>query len=169
MINDAVLVELRRFLNVIKNTPNEVLMEQARENHDGVNEAVYRRAEQEYLEANKQISALEDQVVKALTGENSLDISIVNTMMPKYREKMELAQQRMEEAKAKMEEEKEESKEARREIKELASWAEVFDDSQPDVRKMIIARLVERIDVSADYSVKIRLKINMKQYTGEVA
>ncbi len=85
--------------------------------------------------------------------------------MPKYREKMELAQQRMEEAKAKMEEEKEESKEARREIKELASWAEVFDDSQPDVRKMIIARLVERIDVGADYSVKIRLKINMRQYT----
>nr|MCR4622893.1 hypothetical protein [Clostridiales bacterium] len=59
--------------------------------------------------------------------------------------------------------------EARREIKELASWAEVFDDSQPDVRKMIIARLVERIDVGADYSVKIRLRINMRQYTGEVA
>ena len=169
LINDAVLVELRRFLNVIKNTPNEVLMEQAQENHDGANEVAYRRAEQEYFEANKQISALEDQVIKALTGENSLDISIVNSMMPKYREKMELAQQRMEEAKAKMEEEKEESKEARREIKELASWAEVFDDSQPDVRKMIIARLVERIDVGADYSVKIRLKINMRQYTGEVA
>jgi hypothetical protein len=34
---------------------------------------------------------------------------------------------------------------------------------------MIIARLVERIDVGADYSVKIWLKINMRQYTGEVA
>jgi hypothetical protein len=144
-------------------------MAKAQENHDGVNEAVYRRAEQEYFEAHKQIDALEDQVIKALTGENSLDISIVNTMMPKYKEKMELALKHMEEAKAKMEEEKEESNEARREIKELASWAEVFDDSQPDVRKMIIARLVERIDVGADYSVKIRLKINMKQYTGEVA
>ncbi len=34
---------------------------------------------------------------------------------------------------------------------------------------MIIARLVERIDVGTDYSVRIRLRINMKQYTGEVA
>lgn len=34
---------------------------------------------------------------------------------------------------------------------------------------MIIARLVERIDVGADYSVKIRFRINMKQFTGEMA
>ena len=169
LINDAVLQEVRRFLNVIRNTPSEVLMENARVRHDDMNEAVYRRAEQEYFEAHKQMSALENQVIKALTGENGLDISIVNAMVPKYREKLELAQQRMEEAKAKMEAEKEQSKEARREIKELVSWAEVFDDSQPDVRKMIIARLVERIEVGADYTVSIRLRINMKQYTGEVA
>ena len=34
---------------------------------------------------------------------------------------------------------------------------------------MIAARLVERIDIDADYSVSIRLRINMKQYTGEIA
>ena len=43
------------------------------------------------------------------------------------------------------------------------------NNTEPDFRKMIIARLVERIEVGADYSVKIRLRINMKQYTGDVA
>ena len=55
------------------------------------------------------------------------------------------------------------------EYSNLVSWAEIFDDNEPDVRKMIIARLVERIDVGADYSVKIRLRINMRQYMGEEA
>ncbi len=35
--------------------------------------------------------ALEDQTMKFLTGENTVDISIVNAMMPKYKEKMETA------------------------------------------------------------------------------
>ena len=51
-----------------------------------------------------------------MTGENTLDISIANSMMLKYRQNMETAQRQMEEAKAKMEQEKEQSKEAKREI-----------------------------------------------------
>ena len=93
----------------------------------------------------------------------------MNSMMPKYKEKMEQAQRRMEDAKAKMDQEKEQNKEARREIGKLVSWAEAFDDAEPETRRMIIARLVERIDIGADYSISIRFRISMKQYTGDVA
>ena len=96
----------------------------------------------------------------------------MNSMMPKYKEKMEQAQRRMEDAKAKMDQEKEQNKEARHEIGELVSWAEAFDDAEPETRRMIIARLVERIDIGADYSdysISIRFRISMKQYTGDVA
>ena len=72
-------------------------------------------------------------------------------------------------SKAKMDQEKEQSKESRREIGELVSWAEAFDDAEPETRRMIIARLVERIDIGADYSISIRFRISMKQYTGDVA
>jgi len=68
-----------------------------------------------------------------------------------------------------MDQEKEQNKEARREIGELVSWAEAFDDAEPETRRMIIARLVERIDIGADYSISIRFRISMKQYTGEVS
>lgn len=168
-IDDAVLKEVRRFLMVIRDLPREDLLEKAKEKHDSVNAVAYRQAEQDYFEAHKQITALEEQAIKSLTGENSLDISIVNSMMPKYKEKMEQAQRRMEDAKAKMEKEKAQSEEARREIGELVSWADAFDEADFETRKMIIARLVERIDVGADYSISIRFRISVKQYTGEVA
>ena len=99
----------------------------------------------------------------------SISPSTSNLFMPQYKEKMEQAQRHMEDAKAKMEQEKEQSKEARREIGELVSWAEAFDDAEPETRRMIIARLVERIDIGADYSISIRFRISMKQYTGDVA
>ena len=55
------------------------------------------------------------------------------------------------------------------EIGDLVSWADAFDEADPETRKMIIARLVERIDIGADYSISIRFRISMKQYTGDVA
>ena len=169
LINDAVLKVIRRFFTVIKAIPQKDLLERAREKHASDNEVAYRQAEQDYFEAHKQITALEEQAIKALTGENSLDISIVNSMIPKYKEKMEQAQRRMEDAKAKMEQEKKQRNEARREIGDLVSWAEAFDEVEPETRRMIIARLVERIDIGADYSISIRFRISMKQYTGDVA
>lgn len=51
----------------------------------------------------------------------------------------------------------------------MVSWADAFDEADPETRKMIIARLVERIDIGADYSISIRFRISMKQYTGDVA
>ena len=42
LINDAVLKEIRRFLTVIRDIPQEDLLERAREKHDGVNEVAYR-------------------------------------------------------------------------------------------------------------------------------
>ena len=66
----------------------------------------------------------------------------------------------MEEAKAKMEQEKEQSKEVKREIWELISWTEIFDYAETDTKKMIIARLVKRIDVGADYTINIQCRIN---------
>lgn len=168
-VNEAVLREIRRFLSLIKNIPAEQLKEKARSKHDNIQAIAFKQAEKDFFEAHKQVSALEEQAIKALTGENSLDISIVNSMIPKYREKMEQAQKRMDEAKTRMLEEQEEGKNALREAGELASWAESFEAADNEGKHSIIARLVERIEISPKYVITIKFRVSMRQYTGEVA
>ncbi len=168
-VNEAVLREIRRFLNLIKSIPVEQLKETARSKHDSIQTVAFKQAEKEFFEAHKQVSALEDQAIRALTGENSLDISIVNSMIPKYREKMEQAQRKMDEAKTKMLEEQEQGKAALREASELATWAETFDKTDNEGKHSIIARLVERIEISPKYVITIKFRVSMRQYTGEVA
>ena len=51
-------------------------------------EVAYKQAEKDFFEAHKQMNALEDQTMKFLTGDNTVDISVVNAMMPKYKEKL---------------------------------------------------------------------------------
>ena len=168
-VNEAVLREVRRILTLVKKVPEEVLLAKARESHDDVNMVAYKQAEQDFFEAHKQITALEEQAMKYLTGENSLDIAIVNAMMPKYREKLHNAQARMDEAKQKMDEEKETSRAAAQEVNDLISWADVFDEASIETKHMIIARLIERIDVGRDYDIQIKFRISVEQYTGTAA
>ena len=91
-------------------------------------------------------------------------ISIVNAMMPKYKEKLETAQHRMEEAKAKMEKEKDAAQIATQEVTDLLSWADTFDEANAETKHMIIARLVERIEINHDYEVEIKFRISVEQY-----
>ena len=67
----------------------------------------YKQAEKDFENAQKQVAALEEEVVKALTGDSQLDLSIANQMLLKHRAKLESAQKAMDEAKVKLEAEQE--------------------------------------------------------------
>ena len=77
-----------------------------------------------------------------------------------FKKKPETAQRRMEEAKAKMEKEKDAAQTATQEVTDLLSWADTFDEA----KHMIIARLVERIEINRDYEVEIKFRISVEQY-----
>ena len=81
-----------------------------------------------------------------------------------YKEKLETAQRRMEAAKAKMEKEKDAAQTATQEVTDLLSWADTFDEANAETKHMIIARLVERIEINHDYEVEIKFRISVEQY-----
>ena len=129
----------------------------------------YKRAEADYQEAHRQICALEEQIVKALTGENSIDVSIINSMMPKYRSKFETAKTDMEDAREKLEMENETNRTAVRQVKELREWAAAFDKANKETRHMILARLIDRVEVGTGYRITIKFKITFEQFMGKTA
>ena len=47
---------------------------------------------------------------------------------------------------------------------DLLSWAETFDEANAETKHMIIARLVERIEINHDYEVEIKFRISVEQY-----
>ena len=77
-------------------------------------EIAYRQAVKDYEKAQKQVNALEEEAVKALTGESQLDLKVVNAMLLKHREKLEAAQREMEETRNRVEQEDQNKKPPRR-------------------------------------------------------
>lgn len=104
-----------------------------------------------------------------MTGESQLNLSIVNQMLMKHRAKLEVAQRTMDDAKAQMEEEQMNAKETKTQIDELFSWAECFDAANIETKHMIVARLIDRVEVGRGYKIHIKFKISIDQFLGQGA
>ena len=112
-----------------------------------MNGSLYKQAQKDFENAQKQVTALEEEAVKALTGESQLDLSIVNQMLLKHRAKLEASQTAMEEAQTRMQEERENAKATKAQVDELLSWAQCFDKADISTKHLIVARLIDRIEV----------------------
>ena len=104
----------------------------------------YKQAEKDFKNAQQQVTALEEEAVKALSGESQLDLAFVNSMLAK-----------------------ENAKEAKAQIDELLSWAECFEKADIGTKHLIVGRLIERVDISTGYKMHIKFRISLKQFLGQ--
>ena len=164
VINEAVDADVRQFLARIHRMPEQKLVAVACGRNRAMYEVAFRQAKKEFENAQKQVNALEEEAVKALTGESQLDMNVVNAMLVKHRGRLEKAQQEMEEAERHITEEDANEKATKAQVDELRSWGEVFATAKKEVKQMILARLIDRIDVYDGYQVKIKYKVSMEQF-----
>lgn len=166
-LNEAVEQQVRLFLSKLEAVPKERLVELASARNEETYKVAYKQAQKDFENAQKQVTALEEEAVKALTGESQLDLSIVNQMLLKHRAKLEAAQTAMEEAQTRMQAEQENAKATKAQVDELLSWAQCIDKADIGTKHLIVSRLIERVDVSTGYKVHIKFKISLKQFLGQ--
>ena len=168
-INDAVEAQVRNFLSKLASKPREELLQMASARNTEMYKVALKQAEKEYENAQKQVTALEEEAVKALTGESALDLSVINTMIIKHRAKRDAAAQAIEEARARQEQEQMSQKETQAQIDEMLSWADCYDKANIETRHMIIARIIERVEVRANRKIHIKFRISLDQFLGKSA
>ncbi|MBQ9263140.1 MAG: recombinase zinc beta ribbon domain-containing protein [Clostridia bacterium] len=166
-LNEAVEQQVRLFLSKLEAVPKERLVELASARNEETYKVAYKQAQKDFENAQKQVTALEEEAVKALTGESQLDLSIVNQMLLKHRAKLKASQAAMEEAQTRMQEEQENAKATRAQVDELLSWVECFEKADIGTKHLIVARLIDRIEVKTGYKVYIKFKISLKQFLGQ--
>ena len=52
-------------------------------------------------------------------------------------------------------------------IDQLLSWAECYDRAEIETKHMIVARLIDRVEVGKGYKIHIRFKLSIEQFLGK--
>lgn len=125
---------------------------------------VLKQAKQNYLKASQELEILKKEVLKALQGESSFSPEILNQMLIEAEQKENIYRQMYEEEVKNYADEENIRQGLGQKYDEVISYAQMYEFAEFETKKMIISTLIERIEVSRDYQVKVTFNVTLEQF-----
>lgn len=172
-IHDAITLDaivhdmVRRFFTMVKKKPKESMLQSAMASENSLLAIAYRQAEKALKKAQKDMAALDEEAIRTLTGEGSYTVEMINRLLPIQQDKLDKAQAEFSRLAAEQGLELERRTKQIAEIDRVLTWAETFEASSFDKKRMIVAAIVEKVAVLDTQHVDITLKLTSRQFLGE--
>ena len=103
--------------------------------------------------------------MKALNGESAFAAGLLNSMLEENIAALVEAEARLRACQQEKTLEDTRLQYLSEQYKQITDWAKEFDLADNDTKKMIMARLIERIEVSKHYKLTIKFFISLEDFT----
>ena len=121
-------------------------------------------ARKDVSKAYKDLEALKSEAIQVMQGTSSFSTSLLSEMISDTEKRRaepvklvsQLADQLVNSDRL--------TKRIRDEHEQYMSWAEIFDECDFRVKKMILSQLVDRVEVSRGYDILVKLNVSMEEY-----
>ena len=127
-------------------------------------ESRYRAAQRDYTKAAADLDGLKSEVLKSIRGESKFSPELLNELIAQAETNLtELATVR-DTIKRELDGNKHKMEEMQTQYDEVISWTELYDAADLSAKKMIVANLINRIEIDIDYQVHIDLNIDLAHF-----
>ena len=106
--------------------------------------------------------------MKSITGESTFDSDLLKEMMEENKQAQAATEQEILECQDEVEEEEIRIAASAASYKNIRDWAAKFEGAPLDIKKMILARMIERITVDRDYNIEIHFYVTVEDFDGKV-
>ncbi|MBR6667615.1 MAG: recombinase family protein, partial [Clostridia bacterium] len=152
-IEEAVLEVVRYYFQNISRTVDAVWREQARIQLRSKLGTLIKQAQAELAKLEKQQTNLKQEVLKSLSGESLFDAQMLKSLLDENAAAITDAQKKIEQYRDDREKEAERINFLAEQYRQIADWAEEFGAANNDTKKMILARIIEKITVDRNYHI----------------
>ncbi|MBQ7844754.1 MAG: hypothetical protein IJ392_01235 [Clostridia bacterium] len=112
-----------------------------------------KQAQTELIKLEKQQTNLKQEVVKSLSGESLFDPQMLKSLLDENEAAIAAAQKKIEQYQNDREKEAERINYLAEQYRQIVDWAEEFGSANNDTKKMILARIIEKITVDRNYHI----------------
>lgn len=167
-IEAAVLEIVREYFHHISTTMESVWQEQARIQLRSKQKAHLKAAKADYAKLQAQQTKLQQEVLKSLMGESMFDTDLLKKMLSDNTAALAQAESIMESCEADKDAEEERIQYLSQQYRSITDWAEEFDAADNDNKKMILARIIEKITVDRNYHLNITFFVTEESFQEKV-
>ena len=118
----------------------------------------------ECAQATREYDSMKAEVVKAVQGNSAFPMELLSELVNAAREKMLDADARLSDLLTELEKSKSKMNQIATDYRRLMEWSAIYDTSPMAVKKMIASHMIKKVEVSADYRLRIELNMTVAQF-----
>lgn len=168
-IESAVLDVVHQYFHSLSRTVNDVWQEQARRKLRSRMERQVSAAKASLERLEQQDARLRQEVMRSLMGESCFEPDMLKEMLSKNKAELADAEARLATLESEKDAEAARIRHLSSQIQQIHDWAKEFDSASNDTKKMILARMIEKITVDRHYNIVIHFFISPESFTGSIS
>ena len=126
--------------------------------------AFLRKTQKDYEKAEKDLQRLKSEIVNALTGASTFSPELLNSVIQEQSQRCEELRNALNEAEKDYAESDSQIEVRSQQYDDLLEWSAAYETASISAKKVIVARMIERVDVYRGYQLKLKLNISVEQF-----
>ncbi|GHV20640.1 hypothetical protein FACS189425_11230 [Clostridia bacterium] len=163
-VDTSVTEMLHRLFDRIRNVPLEQAVKSKQHSTDTKMEARQRKLRSEQSKTSAAITSLESEIVKVIQGTSAFTSDMLNKLIAENTAKLIEVEQELKTITTALADKRDNIIELRAEYCKLQNWADVFDDSPMEAKKMIAAYLIDKVTISRGYELDVAFSLSLEQF-----
>lgn len=115
-------------------------------------------------EKENDLKDYQKETLKVIRGQSKLSIDLLNTMLADTETEIKEAQSVVEAAERSYLEQKASAENLRSEYDQLLTWADLYDKSSFEAKKMIVAQFIKAVRVGRNYNIEIEFNVTFEEF-----
>lgn len=120
-------------------------------------------AKKHLLDKQKELDDYKAETLKVIRGQSKLSSDLLNTLVAEAESQIQEAQASADTAEAELQKLLETSEGLKREYDQLLSWAELYDKSSFEAKKMIVSQFIRSVRVGRDYNIEVDFNVSFEE------
>lgn len=164
IIENEVNQIVHQYFDSVKYAASSVWQEQVKRQKRNKTIRLIKAAEDHLRKLNAEKEAIEKEILKTLMGDSSLNIEVLNSMMSNVNERIDIAEKAIFDLRRENDYENKHFQQLSGQYQNILKWADTYDWAELDEKKMILAHLIERIEIRRGYCITVKFFIALEEF-----
>ena len=125
---------------------------------------IFKKLEKELNRAESDLGRLKTEIMKSLSGESAFSTELLSEVIKEQEQRCSELRGKAYAAQKELEDGEAAIASMGERYDDLLKWSAAYDTASMSAKKMIVSRMIDRVDVYRGYQLKLRLNISVEQF-----
>ena len=167
-VDDTIDAFVRSILEKVRGINREEVIKAQNKTEIEARKRHIKELSQDCEKAESELRRLQSEIIKSLTGESVFTPEMLKPVIEAQERKYAGLKKALREAESELRDSENNFTALAEKFDTVLEWAAMYDNAEIAAKKMIVSRIIDRVDLNAGYDINIKLNISIEQFLNTI-